>query len=67
MRNLGYNNSWPIGLFDLTGFEAVEVTYATDMNFKAKQASMTLTSCFALMSENVTIGCARSAGIFQSG
>ena len=58
MRNLGYNNSWPIGLFDLTGFEAVEVTYATDMNFKAKQASMTLTSCFALMSENVTIGCA---------
>ena len=58
MRNLGYNNSWPIGLFDLTGFEAVEVTYATDMGFKAKQASMTLTSCFALMSENVTIGCA---------
>ena len=58
MRNLGYNKSWPIGLFDLTGFEAVEVTYATDMNFKAKQASMTLTSCFALMSENVTIGCA---------
>ena len=57
-KELAYQNSWPIGLFDLTGFEAVEVTYATDMGFKAKKEGMTLTSCFALMSENVTIGCA---------
>ena len=57
-QNLGYNNSWPIGLFDLSGFESVEVTYATDMGFEAKKEDMTLTSCFALMSENVTIGCA---------
>ena len=57
-KELGYNNSWPIGLFDLSGFESVEVTYATDLGFVAKQESMTLTSCFALMSENVTIGCA---------
>ncbi len=54
--NMGYNDTLPLGLFDLTGFESVEITYATDAGFKAKHGNMAVVSCFALMSENVSIG-----------
>ncbi|MFR1518286.1 MAG: dockerin type I repeat-containing protein [Clostridia bacterium] len=53
---LGYDNHLPIGLFDLTNFDSVEITYATDANFKAKYPEMSVTSCFALMSKDVSVG-----------
>lgn len=54
--NMGYNDTLPLGLFDLTGFESVEITYATDAGFKAQHSNMSVVSCFALMSANVSIG-----------
>lgn len=55
-KMMGYNDTLTLGLFDLTGFDSVEVTYATDLAFKAKQASMSVISCFALMSADVSVG-----------
>lgn len=47
---LGYGGKVDLGSIDLSQYERIEVTYATDMGFKAKTATMTRNSGFGIKS-----------------
>lgn len=66
-KELGYNNSWPIGLFDLSGFESVEVylRYGSGLCGKARKHDADLLLRADVRERDDRL--CRSAGIFQSG
>ena len=52
----GYGTVVSLGTLDLSQYSACEITYATDMGYKAFQEGMTATAMWALKSTNETIG-----------
>lgn len=57
---LGYGNKVALGEYNLADYEAVVITYATDLGFIAEQDSMPCSAFFAICDAEVNVGYADS-------